>query len=199
MLYFDNLSKFSKVSHFVETRKEKADTSDYMSVSQVHGDNVLVIKDRDIKDLEGDAMITDKKGIGLAIRVADCVPILFFDPVRSAIGLAHAGWRGTLKKITSKTIKSMKQYFDTTPKNLIVGIGPCICVKHYEVDEAVLPGAKGHFDLRIANRIQLIEAGVKTKNIEIMPYCTYERTDLFYSYRAEGKTGRIMTGIMLIG
>ncbi|OGM32951.1 hypothetical protein A2803_05150 [Candidatus Woesebacteria bacterium RIFCSPHIGHO2_01_FULL_44_21] len=123
----------------------------------------------------------------------------FFDPKNTAIGIAHAGWRGTLKKIAGKTVFKMQKEHGTNPSDLVVGIGPCICVKHYEVDEAVLPGAKGNFDLRMANKIQLVEAGVDEKNIEIMPYCTYERTDLFYSYRAEGATGRIATGILITG
>jgi hypothetical protein len=93
----------------------------------------------------------------------------------------------------------MEKAYGTNPENLFVGIGPCICVKHYEVDEAVLSGAKGHLDLRMANRLQLLEVGVKDINIEIMPYCTFEQTNLFYSHRREGKTGRMAAGIILIG
>jgi hypothetical protein len=197
ILHFDNLSKFPQIKHFVGTRHDKSNLSDYVTVKQVHGDNVLVVKSSSVGEVKADAMITNQRGIGLVIRVADCVPIMFYDPTKNAIGIAHAGWRGTLKKIVAKTVAKMRDEFETNPEDLVIGIGPSICVKHYEVDEAVLFGAKGHFDLRAANKIQLEKLGVK--NIEIMPYCTYERTDLFYSYRREGKKGMITTGILITG
>lgn len=146
---------------------------------------------------ETDALVTSQSGLVLMLPVADCVPILFFDPTNRAVGIAHAGWRGTLKGVVRKTVETLSRKYNTNPKDLLVGIGPAICVKHYEVDEAVLPGAKGNYDLIAANKIQLLEKGVCDKNIEIMPYCTFERTDLFFSHRAEKQTGRFATGIML--
>jgi len=78
MLHFDNLSKFPQVKHFVSTRSSKIDLGNFVTVKQVHGDNVLVVQNKDVTGFEADAMITDKANIGLAIKVADCVPILFF-------------------------------------------------------------------------------------------------------------------------
>ncbi len=147
---------------------------------------------------ETDAMITNTPDILLMVPVADCVPILFFDPIKKAIGIAHAGWRGTLKEIAKATVNKLHQEFNCNASDIKVGIGPAICVRHYEVDEAVLPGARGNFDLVAANKIQLLDTGVKPQNIEIMPYCTFERTDLFYSHRAEKSTGRFATGIILL-
>ena len=196
-LKFENLSKFPEISHFVSTRKtKKIPFKNFALVNQVHGNEVLLVNKK-VEDISADAMATNKKDIGLVIRVADCVPILFFDPSKKVVGVAHAGWRGTLKKISSKTLQKMQEEFGSNPKDTVVGIGPCICVKHYEVGEAVLPGARGNFDLRMANKLQLLEEGVLAQNIEIMPYCTYERTDLFYSYRGKKETGRFLVGISI--
>jgi len=143
MLYFDNLSKFPQIKHFVGTRDSEVNLESFVTIRQVHGDKVLVVN-KNTKNLEGDAMITNKRGLMLVVKVADCVPIMLFDPVKNAIGIAHAGWRGTLKKIAGKTVFKMKKEFGTDPGNLIIGIGPCICVKHYEVDEVVLPGGQSN-------------------------------------------------------
>src|SRR3989344_4559719 len=124
MLYFGNLSKFLQLKHFVGTRDSKINLESYVTIKQIHGDNVLVVTGKNTKAEKADAMITNKRGLMLVVKVADCVPILFFDPKNTAIGIAHAGWRGTLKKIVGKTVLKMQIAFGTSPKDLIIGIGP---------------------------------------------------------------------------
>ena len=163
-----------------------------------------------------DAIITNVPGICLITLVADCVPMIFFDPIKKVIGIAHAGWRGTLKSVTPRTIKSMKNAFGTSPGDIIVGIGPSICSNCFKVGKDVIfqtrrtvkniwwyiknetENGEGFFDLIGSNVRQLIDEKIPKKNIEIANSCTLENPDLFFSYRKtkEG-TGRFAAGIVL--
>jgi hypothetical protein len=157
-----------------------------------------------------DAIVTNCPDITLIMRFADCVPILIYDPVHKALGLAHAGWQGTVKKITAKTIQVMHQEFGSIPKDLIAGIGPSICSEHYQVGPDVVSrvcnafgdnakrflhgnGEKRCLDLWQANRFILEQAGVY--QIEVGGICTACHNEDWFSHRAEhGKTGRF--GVM---
>ena len=136
---------------------------------------------------------------------ADCVPVLFADLESGAIGLAHAGWRGTVANIGVKTLAAMGEAFGTKPQNVLVGIGPSIGACCYEVDDFVRDQAQGYeeffaskgggkyqLDLWGMNKRQLVQVGVPAENIMISGVCTNDNVELFYSYRAEqGKTGRM--------
>ncbi len=118
---------------------------DITGTVQTHTTNIrrVTLEDRgkvafltpDYGDVDG--LVTNVKGIALAVFTADCVPIYFVDPVREAIGLAHSGWRGTVSNMAGKMIERMMQEFGTDPKDLIIAIGPSICQNCYEVDETV--------------------------------------------------------------
>jgi len=183
----------------------------------VHGVDIVIVND----PIDGrkwhalaDAMITDKVDTPLVMRYADCTPLMFYDPVNSAIGLAHAGWRGTVAGMASRTVKAMTMAYGSKPENIEVGIGPCIGPRRYQVGEEVVEAVQlyfgtlnglitrdthdgtAYFDLGIANTIDLERVGV-TK-IELSGICTAERTDEFYSHRAEkGQTGRFGAVISL--
>jgi len=149
--------------------------------------------------------------VSLFMRYADCLPLLFYDPVQYAIALAHAGWKGTVQRVASKAVAAMAQHFGSKASDLIVAIGPGICVEHYEVGDSVireveqafgdaaqslLPGVNGstHFDLLAANQLALKEAGVN--QIELAGICTAADPQDWFSHRAEGgKTGRF--GVLL--
>jgi len=193
---------------------------------QVHSGNVRVVSDkqrgsgstdRESSIPDSDAMVTDTPGICLIVLVADCVPMLFLDPNRRTIAVAHAGWRGTLKSIASNTVKTMEEVFGSSPGDIIVGIGPSIGPCCYEVGLEVISQVRGSFqgsnecivneskkgdgylDLRKANLAQLLHAGVNESNIEIAMRCTCHESDLFFSYRHQrGITGRFAAGIMLL-
>jgi YfiH family protein len=177
-------------------------------MNQIHGDRIVLIDKPPPTPPECDAMISNQPNIALAVLSADCVPLLFFDPVNRAIGAAHAGWRGSAALIAVKTIEAMRDRFGSKPSDIIAGIAPAICGKCYEVKDAVknewrkLPDylrialKDNRLDLPLANRLQLNAIGVLDRNIETMPLCTYENDD-FFSYRRANPTGRFASIIAL--
>ena len=175
---------------------------------QVHGNRVALVgpEDRGRIIQATDALLTDVPGVALMLRFADCVPLLFYDPAHHAIGLAHAGWRGTVEGLARNTALAMAEAFGSRPQDLVVGLGPSIGPCCYAVGEEVaravrasLPGGDRllrswddgtlHFDLWAANRWGLAELGIG--RIEVAGLCTACRVDEFFSHRAErGRTGR---------
>ncbi len=157
---------------------------------------------------EADAIITQNPDATLFMRFADCVPVLLFDPVKKAVGIAHAGWRGTVNQVAARTVEQLAAQFDSDPANIMAGIGPSICVDHYEVGQTVVDEVKSafgmesvyvlrqgngrsFFDLWEANRRTLLQAGVK--QIEMSSECTAEKLELWFSHRGEkGRTGRFV-------
>lgn len=164
-----------------------------------------------------DGLMTDRTGLFLFLRFADCVPILFCDPVRKVIALAHAGWKGTVGDIVGVTVKAMTRQFGCVPGDVLAAVGPSIGPCHYVIQEDVaqqvrtgLPfwrdvlrrtadGALA-LDLPAANRRLLLAAGLADGNIVMSGLCTACHTDEFYSHRAErGKTGRFGVLIGWVG
>jgi YfiH family protein len=161
---------------------------------------------------ETDAVITNLRGVCIAIKTADCVPVLLFDRKQQVVAAVHAGWRGTVQSIVSKAIYKMVEDFGSVPCDLFAGIGPSISPDVYEVGEEVwnkfspefyLPTNPAKADKRLldlwsANFQQLIKAGVPPDQIEVARICTFSDSDLFFSARRDGlKTGRMATGIMI--
>lgn len=108
----------------------------------VHGNHVRVVSRDDLRvaganDVHADAMITRERGLALTLRFADCVPALFYDPMRGAIGIAHAGWRGIVNGVLIETVRAMQRAFGSRPQDIIAGIGPCIGPTKFEVGEDV--------------------------------------------------------------
>jgi len=185
---------------------------------QVHGDRIHVI-DEDGPLPEGlsecDGLITDRPGVALGIRTADCVPLFCVDRTRRVIGAAHAGRRGTALGIAARMVATLTERFSSRPEDILAVIGPAIGPCCYQVDTPVfdafsaMPGAdlflrpcpeKGRWmlDLALANRLQIREAGVPSKNIYASGLCTACRQDLFFSHRvAGGRAGRQISLIML--
>lgn len=191
------------------------------SAWQVHGDDVKwVATEADAKNTEEkfDALIADLPGILVGVKTADCVPVLIGDPVKNAFAAVHAGWRGTSRSIVRKSVEKMREVYGSDPSDLVCAIGPAALCGNYEIGQDVIdafasgfPDSQRYFsptrdahaliDLHLANEEQLIGCGVKPSNIYKAPFCTMERTDLFFSYRVEkakyGKTGRLMSVIGL--
>jgi hypothetical protein len=192
---------------------------------QLHSADLRIVKDEaDAKPKPGvlgddqycDALISDTPKILLAVKTADCVPILLGDSNTGAFASVHAGWRGTSSSIVVRAIEQLKAEYGTKLENLRAAIGPAANVCCYEVgadvigrfkerfpdtDSLFIPTRDGHarIDLHKANREQLISAGVVPERIHTAPFCTMERTDLFFSYRREkalyGRVGRLMSVI----
>jgi hypothetical protein len=158
-----------------------------------------------------DAIITDRPGLSLFMRFADCVPIFLYDPLHRAIGLAHAGWQGTLKRTAAAAVQAMQAQYGSRPAELLACIGPSIGAHHYPVGPEVVRQARQafgaeaaeflrssngsgadstvQFDLWSANRLVL--TGVGVRQIEVCELCTACDLENWYSHRAEkGETGR---------
>ncbi len=259
ILFFENLSGFKEIRHFVSTRKGGFSKPPYNSLNigfhvgddpedvlknrkrlaatigislnhftmarQIHSGHVTIISEKmrgkGCYDHKGamndtDAMVTNVPDICLVILVADCVPMLFFDPLKRAIGVAHAGWKGTLQCVAQKIVRAMQKVFGSSPRDILVGIGPSIGPCCYEVGPEVISqvenifhtkkdyilneskGGEGYFDLWKANLRQLLYCGIERENIEIAMRCTCHNPDLFFSYRHQkGDTGRFGAGIAI--
>jgi len=192
---------------------------------QVHGSHVVAVgpeaRGRGALDLssaipDADGLITSAPGVMLMAFSSDCPLLLLHDPARRAIGLLHAGWRGTVARIAEHGVRAMVSRFGTSADDLVAcicpSIGPCCFeVKHDVVDAASAAGLpvatlveqrRGtmSFDLWRANEEQLVGAGVRRDSVTCSRLCTACRTDLFFSHRRErGRPGRFAAAIMLAG
>src|SRR4030043_1243842 len=180
---------------------------------QVHGNNISIADQTSIGKTvkHSDGLVTKEKNLFLAIYVADCLPILAYDPKKQVCGIAHAGWRGTIGKIAKNLINHFKK-LGSKPIDIKIVFGPCLDFCHYEIKEdvankfrdaglekAILESVSGkiYLDLRTANLIQLKEAGVLLSNIDLnRRACTYEMED-FYSFRREKENLRGETAAVI--
>lgn len=176
---------------------------------------VGIYKPRDMQSV--DAVITNEKGVTLVTYYADCTPLFFVDTKQKAIGLAHAGWRGTVGRIGEKTVEKMTELYGTNPADIVAAIGPAISVCCYEVDKPcadnfyaltdldsnrfVFPKGNGKYmiDLLETNRQILVAAGVKNENITVSDLCTDCNSELLWSHRAtKGKRGTMSAFMCII-
>lgn len=195
------------------------------SLSQVHGRDVVSIR-RSAPEAPcpaaGDALVSDDPGVAVAVRAADCVPILIADSRSGAVAAVHAGWRGTAAGIAGATVDALAREFGSRPADLVVAIGPSIGPCCYEVGSELVDAfaAAGHarhlidrwfqarppvpgaarpalrLDVAGANRDQLLLAGILDPNVHASAVCTAMHLDLLTSYRAERETaGRIAGAI----
>jgi len=190
----------------------------FVVANQTHGSRVVVIKTPRSRGWENqntainncDALITNLPNIMLGILTADCVSILLYDAKQGVVASIHAGWRGTQKKIVTKTLQKMKTEFKSNPENILAAIAPSIGKCCYEVDKNVArhffssPNSftrmneKYMLDLPYLNKEQLLSFGVNEKNIEMSNICTSCQTNRFFSYRKEkGCSGRFISMIGL--
>ncbi len=190
-----------------------------LSVKQVHGTDALVV-DRPVAESDRfpggwDALVTDQPGVTVAVRTADCVPVLVYDRRRRAVAAIHAGWRGAVAGIVPKTIELMVSRFRVSLDDFRVSIGPSAGPCCYEVDEAVLAPlrsgmeewqkvlhddrrSKARLDLKKLIRLQLEQIGFTPQQLTAVNLCTICHGDLFYSYRREGRVvGTMLSGITL--
>ena len=199
-----------------------------VSVRQLHGDGVLVLdrpeadwnaaqkKIAQAENVEGyDAIVTNQSKVILAVRTADCLPVLIFDPERRVIAAVHSGWRGTLREVVPKTVRCMADRFSCRPSAMIVGIGPSIQACCFEVGEMVLAplsarysywqevakeigGKKAMLNLQELVRRQLLKLGIPENRIETVQACTRCEPERFVSYRRDGKKAVSMwSGILM--
>jgi len=194
--------------------------SQFFMIRQIHGDEVVVAHGTGDTSwahppVECDAVITSSRRVAIGIKTADCVPILLADRARQVIGAVHAGWKGTSLNIAAKSIRVMMERFSSRPQDILAAIGPAVGSCCYQVDAKVFSSSGGDedwtsafrscaedgrwmLDLALANRKQMLRAGLPPENISSLGMCTSCRTDLFFSHRAEkGGTGRQLNFIVL--
>lgn len=208
-------------TNVIENRRRIFDALDLPVVSlydawQVHGTHAIFVQSPrklDSPHEKADIILTDKPGITLLMRFADCVPVFLFDPVKKVIGLVHAGWAGTVRKISAVAVEAMKNKYGVDPANVLAGIGPSIGPDHYEIGPEVavkvetnfgdhsnqlLEGIneRVHLNLWKANELTLQTCGVN--NIEMAGICTTCNLTDWFSHRGEkGHTGRFAAMIAL--
>ncbi|MDB4793440.1 polyphenol oxidase family protein [Methylacidiphilales bacterium] len=159
--------------------------ADAVQGEQPHGNRIDMVDGPRSGRVPGvDALATSTPGLPLTVRVADCGPVFFYDPIRRVIALAHSGRRGTEGNIVGETISCLQSAFHCEPENLIVQLGPCIRPPHYEIDFAAEIGRQAR------------ACGVR--HYDDCGICTACHLERYYSYRAEkGKTGRMWAVLML--
>ncbi len=190
-----------------------------ITLTQVHGDKIVSLqKQTDVlatRDLQADGLVTNLKSCFIAVKTADCVPVILFDPKRKVVAALHAGWRGTVLNIAAKGLSKMVADFGSDPQDILAGIGPSIAPCCFEVKEDVVNaiesqtrfkeaviqkvGAKNwSCDLPKLNRLQLEDAGVSPKKISLSGLCTFCLPERYFSFRRDKKKlGNMLSAIML--
>ena len=182
------------------------DPAQLVATRHVHGTRVLRVGEPVTSDAEFDGMVCDQVGPVLGAFAADCIPMLFADPVARVCGAAHAGWRGTVAGIARNVVARMAE-LGAGPEHVRVALGPSIGPCCFEVGPEVVgefraalgdlrglvvPGPhKDHLDLRVATRAMLEGVGVRPEHIDDRPPCTRCHPDRFFSYRRDGKDGGV--------
>ena len=197
-----------------------------VKTNQNHTNEVKVVEgkinveepDINLKKYENtDALITNQKNILLSTTNADCILLLFYDPVKKVIGNTHSGWRGTLQRISVKTVEKMKKEFGCNPQDIICCIAPSIRKCHFEVEEDVkemfsvefkdlaeisqiieetIPNKKWNIDTVIINKVILKNAGLRDENIIDSGICSVCNSDIIHSFRAEGENYGLNTALI---
>ncbi len=204
------------------SREIAIDKSRIVMPHQTHGDKVMVIGDDFFRlseqtrsmVLEGvDALVTNVEDVCIGVSTADCIPVLIYDKAQRAAAAVHAGWRGTVKGIAAKAVRSMQMAYSSRPEDLYAVIGPGISSDAFEVGDEVYEEFasagmpmdriserkdKWHIDLPECNRLQLQDVGLKHDNITMSGICTYKNCNDYFSARRLGvESGRIFNGITI--
>jgi YfiH family protein len=220
-LQFPALSARRGIAHFVAAQQNAATIRAELRIPrlyasrQIHSNRIAIVTPS-TGELDGfDALVTATPGIGIAVSTADCVAILLYSPDRCVIAAVHAGWRGSALQIAKATVRLMSSAFGCDPRLILAGIAPSIGPAAFEVGEEV-PNAfrnaginispfhyinptsgKSHIDLKLANFIQLTEAGLACENIETSNACTFANHDFLSARRLGVDCGRMLTGAVL--
>lgn len=202
----DLLESLGWIDHGFGTR----DSADWapphrtVTLKQVHSDRVLVAEVANGCLGEGDALITRLPSATLAVRTADCVPLLVADERRRAVAAVHAGWRGTVARVASRTIAALGERYGSKPEDLVVAIGPAIGLCCYEVGEEVAAQFGGEermgvrVDLVEANFRQVLAAGVSSNRVSRMHACTRCGESEYHSWRRDGTAERMVSAIAIV-
>ncbi|MGD9818533.1 MAG: peptidoglycan editing factor PgeF [Desulfomonilaceae bacterium] len=202
--YFSTDDDYSLLARNLQIEQSKI-----ICINQIHGSKILSAGDVQKGNDRGDAIISTEVGYYPSVKTADCQAILIIDPIKKISVAVHAGWRGTVQRITHKVIWELQSKFECNPVNMIAALGPSIGACCYEVDETVLKPFKAsipeaeqfiselrihdpstktcrmskRIDLRKTNKKELTMSGVRPENIRDLNLCTYCNERIFHSYR----------------
>jgi uncharacterized protein, YfiH family len=226
-----NIARGDTAENVIENYERIANTigvlvNSMVTAKQTHTTNIKrvtkadcgkgIFKISDYNDIDG--LITNEKGITLVTSYADCVPLYFYDKKNNAIGLSHAGWRGTAENMAGVTVSALTKAYRTNPKDIIACIGPSICSDCYEVGEEVADrfknlltteeyndmlikgNTRGKYKLNLwkVNKLLFQKAGISEKNIYVTNICTACNPDILFSHRAsKGKRGNLAAFLAL--
>ncbi len=191
--------------------REKIGAARILYMNQVHGTEIIVLHRENYSDpgvCSADAIITDIPLLGIMVKQADCQGVIIYDAVKSVVAAVHCGWRGNVQDILGAVVGRMRTEFGCDPGHMKAAIGPSLgpCCAEFKTYRDIFPEEfsgfivrDSHFDLWDISRMQLTRAGIMKDSIEVSGICTRCRTDLFFSYRGEGNTGRFGTVAMLKG
>ena len=206
-------NELAKKSYEIICKELNINYNSLINTMQNHTDNIKIIKNKVNKDKpdfniyeETDGLITNKKSLSLSTINADCILLVFYDPVNKVIANVHSGWRGTTKRISTKTIEKMKKEYGSNPEDIICCMSPSIGKDHFEVDEDVYnifkqefkdiiqtkkiyeqKNNKWYIDTILINRLILKNKGLKEENIIDSGICSVCNKEMIHSYRAHGK------------
>jgi YfiH family protein len=204
-------SEWTAVAEAIEVPRERL-----RLIDQVHGNTVAVARAAAAgcwTPPRADAVVSDDEGVAVAVRVADCAPILIADRTRRAVAAVHAGWRGTMQRVAEAAVHALREELGCDPRNLVAAIGPCLGPCCGEMGHEVLemfreaghgdetldrwfttgPSGKPYLDAWRANRDQLERSGIPARQVFCAELCTQTHASLFHSYRAQGAgTGRML-------
>lgn len=188
------------------------DVRQMVIVHQTHTNHVVRVDEQNcgqgldrerMEDVDG--LVTNVPGVALVTHHADCTPVYLFDPVHRAIGMIHAGWRGTVQEIARVAVETMTREFGSQPADMLAMIGPSICQEHFECDRDVADAveamsidasdqvyydsAKNKFHVSVAgiNRKLLLSTGIPAGQIDMQDRCTYGNPELYFSHRRDGR------------
>ena len=182
-------------------------------LNQIHSDILHIVDEVPEDVLSGDALLTNRRGLLLVVKTADCLPVLIVEPKTNALAAVHCGWRSISQMLIRKVILSLENHFLCDPSCLLVALGPCIGEACYEVGEDVkqkfekagifhdvfLPHSqlegKYFLNLRMATRHQLLDSGVDDSNISSVDLCTHCEGSLLSYRRSKQKEGRMLSFI----
>lgn len=208
---YKNLCEVNGMNYKNIVKARQAHTDTILDITKIEKSNTIDT------GVNSDGLITNKKNIILATTNADCILLLFFDPVKKVIANTHSGWKGTLQEISVKTVNQMKKNYGCNTKDIIVCILPSIRKCHFEVEKEVYEmfynkfkklgnidefitqnGDKWNIDTVYINKIILEQAGILPQNIEDSKICSVCNKNLVHSFRAEGKSYGLATALIEI-
>lgn len=208
----NNSFYFGNARKTIQEIQANLDISSLIILDQVHGNEGRVIAKENshmpFKSAQGDFLITNEKNIGLGILTADCLPIIFIDAEHNAVGIAHAGWRGSVQNIAVITMQHMQQQYGTNVQNVSIFFGPCAKVCCYRVQKdfvthvgllaLVQRGDNLFFDLPAFNKHQLLSFGLPQTAFNDQYNCCTICNEDYFSYRRQGAAADRQVSVVVI-